>query len=84
MVVHGPPRVPWQRNYCAYFDIARNLAPYRIRAHSAGIMIIDNPARSDEAGPIPRLRKNDLPKSGKAAATELLKKSFPARILATY
>jgi len=47
-------------------------------------MMIDKPARSDEPGPIPKLWKNALPKSGNAAATELLKKSFPARILATY
>ena len=68
----------------AYLDIERSFPPYFTSNANAGIITIDNPARSDDPPPIPKLMKNGRPNNGNAAATELRKKSFPARMLATY
>ena len=67
----------------AYFENALNCAPFFIK-YNAGIIASVIPASNEFPPPIPRLLKNALPTSGKAAAILDRKKSFPASTLAAY
>jgi len=62
----------------AYLDIPLNRAPFRISAHSAGIINSPIPANKLDPPPSPSRVKNTRPNSGNPPATLDRKKSFPA------